>query len=86
MSMAKLNAMGMCWIAELADYSFKIKYFPGKISNDCNFLSCYPVEEVLKSHPKEISLENISSLILRKSAENNRLSVSAVNLSFLENI
>ena len=47
-------------------------------------MSCYPVEEVLKSYSKEISLENMSSLILRKSAENNLLSASAVNLSFLE--
>ena len=83
-SMAKLNATGMCWIAELADYNFKIKYFPGKMSNDSNLLSCYPIEEVLKSYPKENSLENISSLIIRKSAENNRLSVSAVDFSFLE--
>ena len=57
---------------------------PRKKSNDCNFLSCYPIEEVLKNHSKEISLENLSSLILRKLAESNWLSVSAVNLSFLE--
>ena len=84
MSVAKLNATGMCWIVELADYNFKVKYWPWKISNDCNFLSCFPREEVLKSHSKEISLENLSSLILRKLAESNWLSVSAVNLSFLE--
>ena len=84
MSMAKLNATGMCWIVELADYNFKVKYWPWKISNDCNFLSCFPREKVLKSHSKEISLENLSSLILRKLAESNWLSVSAVNLSFLE--
>ena len=39
-STAKLNETGMCWVAELADYSFKVKYRPGKISNDCDFLSC----------------------------------------------
>ena len=82
--MEKLNATGMCWIVELADYNFKVKYCPGKISNDCNFLSCFPIQEVLKSHSKEISLENLSLLILWKLAESNWLSVSAVNLSFLE--
>ena len=82
--MEKLNAMVMCWIVELADYNFKVKYCPGKISNDCNFLSCFPIQEVLKSHSKEISLENLSLLILWKLAESNWLSVSAVNLSFLE--
>ena len=73
MSAAKLNAAGTRWIAELADYNFKVKYRPGKISNDCDFLSRYPIEEVLKSHSSEISLENISSLIPRRSAENNWL-------------
>ena len=82
--MEKLNAMVMCWIVELADYNFKVKYCPGKISNDCNFLYCFPIQEVLKSHSKEISLENLSLLILWKLAESNWLSVSAVNLSFLE--
>lgn len=84
MFMEKLNATGMCWIVALADYNFKVKYCPGKISNNCNFLSCFPIQEVLKSHSKEISLENLSSLILWKLAESNWLSVSAVNLSFLE--
>ena len=63
----------MCWIAEFADYNFKGKYCPGKISNDCDFLSHYPIEEVLKNNSKEISLENIFLLIFRKSAENNWL-------------
>ena len=84
MSTVKLNATGMRWVGELADYNFKVKYRPGKTSNDCDFLSRYPTEEVLKSHSKEISLENISSLISRKSAENNWLLVSAVNSNVLE--
>ena len=49
----------------MADYSFKVKYRPGKIINDCDFLY-------------------ISSLNPRKSAENNWLSVSAVNSNVLE--
>ena len=49
----------------MADYSFKVKYRPGKIINDYDFLY-------------------ISSLNPRKSAENNWLSVSAVNSNVLE--
>ena len=81
MSTAKLNATGMRWIAELADYNFKVKYRPGKMTD---FLSRYLTEEVMKSHSKEISLENISSLIPRNSAKNNWLPVSAVNSNVLE--
>ena len=83
-STAKLNATGIHWTAELADYNFKVKYFSGKISYHCDFLSCYPIEEVLKRHSREITLENISSLISRKSAESNWLSVAAVNSNVLE--
>lgn len=36
---AKLNACGMRWVAELADYNFTIKYRPGKDSIDCDYLS-----------------------------------------------
>ena len=30
MSAAKLNATGMRWVSELADFNFKVKYRPGK--------------------------------------------------------
>ena len=37
MSVAKLNAAGICWIAELVDDDFKVKYRAGKLSSDCDF-------------------------------------------------
>ena len=39
MSTAKLNATGMRWVGELADYHFDIKYQPGRVSADVDTLS-----------------------------------------------
>lgn len=39
---AKLNATGHCWVAELADFNFTIKYRPGKSHTDANDLSRMP--------------------------------------------
>ena len=36
---AKLNATGLRWVAELADYSFTIKSHPGGTNIDANYLS-----------------------------------------------
>ena len=76
--------MGMRWRAALEDYNFKVKYHPGKISKDCHFSPCYPLEGVLKIHSKVISFENISLLVPRKYAENNWLLLSTVKSNVLE--
>ena len=39
LSSAKLNASGLRWISELANFNFKIKYRPGKINHDADTLS-----------------------------------------------
>ena len=36
---AKLNAVGLRWVAELADYDFVFKYRPGKVNTNADFLS-----------------------------------------------
>ena len=61
-----LNATGIRWIAEFTDYNFKVKYCPAKLSNDYDFWSHCPIEEVLKSYSKESSLSNLFLLIPRK--------------------
>ena len=43
MTTAKLNATGMRWVTELADYDFVIKYRPGKNNNDADGLSRNPL-------------------------------------------
>ena len=52
---AKLNAVGMRWVNDLADYNFTIKYKPGRENVDADYLSRRPAEiEELK---RECTLE-----------------------------
>ena len=45
MNPAKLNAAVMRWVTELVDYKFKVRYRPGKISQDYDYLFRYPIAE-----------------------------------------
>ena len=44
LSTAKLNAVGLRWVAELADYDFTMKYKPGKTNIDADYLSRRPTK------------------------------------------
>ena len=44
LSTAKLNATGLHWIGELADFRFDVKYRPGKVNIDADSLSRIPVD------------------------------------------
>ena len=75
MNSAKLNAAtGMRWVAELADYNFKVRYRPGKIHQDCDYLSWYPNAE---THTNEVDFQKVSTLFLNScsSSESDWLSV-----------
>ena len=39
MTTAKLNSTVHRWVASLADFHFKIKYRPGRVHKDADFLS-----------------------------------------------
>ena len=62
MSTAKLNATGMWWVGELAEYHFDIKYQPGRVSVDVDTLSKMSMDideyeaPVLSIFPKKLSL------------------------------
>lgn len=43
MSTAKLNAVGHCWVGQLADFNFEIRYKPGKLNIDADTLSHCPL-------------------------------------------
>ena len=59
LSSAKLNASGLRWISELADFNFTIKYRPGKINSDADTLSRLPqnFESYMKTCPEETTAE-----------------------------
>ena len=44
LSTAKLNATGLRWVGELADFKFNIKYRPGKVNIDADSLSRIPAD------------------------------------------
>ena len=45
---AKLNATGLRWVADLAEFDFTIKYRPGKENVDADCLSRRPLEIFLR--------------------------------------
>jgi len=46
MTSAKLNAAGLRWVAELANYQFSIKYRSGVKNKDADFLSRNPIDQL----------------------------------------
>ena len=65
LSTAKLNATGHRWIAELADFTFTIKYRPRKTNQDADTLSRMPldIQEYMRSCTAETSQETIQASI-----------------------
>ena len=85
MSTAKLNVTGMRWVSELADFNFKVKYKPGKTSQDCDYLLRNPVENKFSSYTEETNLDNLKILVNSISnVENTWLTVTAKQPKILE--
>ena len=61
MSSAKLNATGHRWVAELADFRFKVKYRPGSSHKDADFFSHMPtdIHHIIQECCHETSLSAI---------------------------
>ena len=78
---AKLNATGMRWISDLAQFKFTIKYRPGKASIDCDYLS--RIHENFDDYTQEIDLKALTAIFTALSTEADELvNVNAVNCFF----
>ena len=61
---AKLNATGLRWVNELADFNFEIRYRPGKLNADADTLSRMPVSfEDYKQSCSEVVSQNVLDAI-----------------------
>ena len=62
---AKLNAIGLRWVADLANYNFSIKYRPGKENIDADYFSRKPIDisELKKQCTEIFEPESLSAVI-----------------------
>ena len=75
---AKLNACGLQWVAELANYNFTIKYRSGKKNIDADLLSHIPAEDFQNKMQEEsvlISPEDISLIFKNAEEETENLDI-----------
>ena len=85
MSTTKLNATGMRWVSEVASFNFKVKYRPGKSSQDCDYLSRNPAEDKFSSYTEETDLDNFEIFANSFSnVENNWLTVTVKQPEIIE--
>ena len=62
---AKLNATGLRWVGELADFNFEIRYRPGKLNVDADSLSRLPSDfkTYMDSCIEKVTPENLHASI-----------------------
>ena len=63
---AKLNATGLRWVADLAEYQFSIKYRPGKLNADADGLSRNPLEisELQKQCTESVEPSSVAAVFV----------------------
>ena len=82
---AKLNATGLRWINQLANYQFSIKYRSGKKHLDADFLSRHPVNEIFKIEKNAnitLKLDDVNTMLSKSSR--NVCTVSRANIEMLD--
>ena len=64
LSSAKLNATGLRWVGELADFNFNIKYRPGKCHIDADSFSRMPfdINKYMPECTESISEETVKTM------------------------
>ena len=89
-STAKLNACGQRWVNVLADYNFSIKYRPGKVNRDADYLSRAPLDiaKYIDLCTKKACMSEISTILSnlkhQKSPTNIFVNKEDVEKSFIE--
>ena len=69
---ARLNATGHRWVAELSDFNLTLKYRPGKINTDSDFLSSSPLhaehymEECTEKHSRGIVKATLNNVQIQQ--------------------
>lgn len=73
MKTAKLNAVGHRWVSELADFRFTLKYRPGTVNRDADFLSRQPAEmdKIMEGCTEECEPSDITAVRDGLQAQNN---------------
>ena len=85
---AKLNATGLHWIGELADFTFDIKYRPGTSHIDADTLSRLPFENYMQECTELTSPETLQAIVTSVQAQahgdNNWLSSFSHDLTLVD--
>ena len=78
---AKLNAVGMRWVNELADFEFTIKYRPGRLNVDADYLSrrSLDLEQLKAECTEEYNPKEIDAVISRMQVGEPVISVRALS-------
>ena len=68
---ARLNATGLRWVSDLANFHFSIRYRQGKAHIDADYLSRHPIDEfaVMYQESKEVVTEKDISLIFSEASK-----------------
>lgn len=78
---AKLNAVGMRWVNDLTDYNFSIKYRPGKLNVDSDYLSrrSLGIEELRRECTEECGPKEMDAAVSHLHASCSPILVDVVN-------
>lgn len=92
MSSVKLNATGLRWVGELADFHFTIKYRPGTVNTNADALSrLWPdIDNYLDSCTEEVTMDTLqaveSSILEQQESNINWITALTMSPNVLEDL